>query len=496
VTDEIVKDKDKEKDKETEGFKLEDAVAKIVEKSKISVPDDSPPKIEDIIEPRIHDDWLADYVKYTNYTEAPALFHLWTGVSIIAAALNRNVFIQRGYDRLYPNLFTVLVSPTGGTKTYAANIGVNTFLQKIDGTRILRDETSPKGLVQYLQLAPYKKDGSKQYQECTAYVYATELSDLLGEQSYNKGLIRKLTALWDSPTVYNDTTKEILVRAKAPVVLTNVCLNMFGCSNPEWLADGLKEDSFGGGFMGRTLFVYADDKRKSDASAWLEVPKDIQITALTLLADLQKIAKLKGPFTVDQEAHDFYIKLYMEHDGNFTGRMKGYLERKIKAYVLKLAMILCANYSDQMLIKKCHIEGALHMLNELEKTMPQAFVYINSTNESKIAQKIIESIKDNRGAEYRSVLIEKFRHLVRNIREFDDIVQLLIESKVLKYILAGPKADRPTYILMTIFEKLDASQKQAAIIEQMQSDIKAQNQNVKETHEVENTKSNEKETIQ
>jgi hypothetical protein len=407
-------------------------------------------------EVRIHASWISSYLDYTAYCESPALFHTWTAISVIAAALNRNVWIERGYGKLFPNLFTVLVSPTGKSKkTTAANIGVNSFLQKIDGIRISRDENTPKGLVQFLSMAPTVTNGTVTTQHCTAYVYATELSDLLGEQSYNLGLIKKLTSLWDSPDVYHDMTKESLLKNKVPTTLTNVCLNMFGCSNPEWLAHGLKEDSFGGGFMGRTLFVFSTEKRKTEHSAWMEVPPNIQLTGLTLLRDLQKISKLRGAFKVQPSAYEYYKKLYAEYDGDFTGRMAGYLERKL-TYVLKLAMVLSANFDDSMLIFKEHITSALKYLDEIEAVMPNAFVYINATNEAKISQHIIDAIKEAGGAIYRNILVERFRHLVRNIREFDDIIQMLVESKILKQIW---KEDQVIYVFLVLYEKAEAAQK-------------------------------------
>lgn len=466
-----VKDDIKEAEKETEKI-ISDIVEKATTSKSDSVytPNTSslPNKEQEPLEKRIHTNWLADYIKYTAFQESPTIFHLWTGISVIAATLNRNVYIQRGYNRLYPNLYTVLVSPTGKSKkTSAANIGVNDFLQKVDGVRISRDETTPKGLVQYLAMSPAKRDGSKLYQNCTAYIYAAELSDLLGEQTYNQGLIKKLTAFWDCPNIYDDTTKELLIKQKEPTRLTNVCLNLFGCSNPEWLAHGLKEDSFGGGFMGRTLFVYSNETRKTDASAWMEVPPDISITQLTLLRDLQKIGQLHGSFRIDNAAYKYFIKLYKEYEGDFSGRMAGYLERKL-TFVLKLAMIISINFSDDLLITKEHIDAALQYLDTIEKMMPQAFVYINATNEARIAQHIIESIKESGGAEFRYTLVEKFRHLVRNIREFDDILQMLIESRIIKQITVE---ERISYVFMAIYEKLQKEK-----VEKFQQELKQQEQ--------------------
>lgn len=403
------------------------------------------------IESRIHTDgWLKNYITFTQYQESPTIFHLWVGISTIAAALNRHTYIQRGYSKLFPNLYIVLVSPTGKSKkSSSADIGIDTFSSKVDGVRILRDESTPKGLVQFLSLSPVTTEGTKIYQDCTAYMYATELADLLGDQSYNAGLTKKLTSLWDCKNIYEDNTKELLIKNKKPLTLTNICVNMLGCSNPEWLAHGMKEDAFGGGFMGRILFIYSNKTRKSDASAWMDVPKDIKSIELTLLRDLQKISQLRGAFTVEKDAHSYFIELYRNYNGDFTGRMAGYLERKL-VYVLKLAMIVSVNYSDDMVINRSHIDTALKFLEEIEEVMPQAFVYINATNEARISQHMLEAIKENKGALYRDEVFTKFRHLVRNIKEFDDIMMMLLESKVVKQIR---KDEKIIYVLSSIYDK-------------------------------------------
>ena len=58
---------------------------------------------------RLLDDWLTTYTEYTSEQESPALFHLWVGTSVIASAMERRCYINRGYYTLYPNLYIVLI---------------------------------------------------------------------------------------------------------------------------------------------------------------------------------------------------------------------------------------------------------------------------------------------------------------------------------------------------------------------------------------------------
>ena len=88
----------------------------------------------------IHDDnenFLQLYLNYTRAQESPELFHLWTGTTILAAALGRKCWINRGYYRLYPNLFCILVAGSAKCrKSTAVNIGVR-LLTDIDTTKRL-----------------------------------------------------------------------------------------------------------------------------------------------------------------------------------------------------------------------------------------------------------------------------------------------------------------------------------------------------------------------
>ena len=55
------------------------------------------------------EDWLTSYLEYTSEQESPQLFHLWVGMNVIASTLERRVWVDRGYYRLYPNLYVCLV---------------------------------------------------------------------------------------------------------------------------------------------------------------------------------------------------------------------------------------------------------------------------------------------------------------------------------------------------------------------------------------------------
>jgi len=62
---------------------------------------------------RLLENWLKSYMHYSSFSEAPDKMHFWVGVSTIAGALRRRVWIDQGYFQWTPNFYIVFVSPPG-----------------------------------------------------------------------------------------------------------------------------------------------------------------------------------------------------------------------------------------------------------------------------------------------------------------------------------------------------------------------------------------------
>ena len=58
---------------------------------------------------RILENWLDSYVRLMENTEPARLFDVWTGYSVIAAALRRKISLQLGRLIYFPNIYIVLV---------------------------------------------------------------------------------------------------------------------------------------------------------------------------------------------------------------------------------------------------------------------------------------------------------------------------------------------------------------------------------------------------
>lgn len=386
----------------------------------------------------IKNGWLQTYIKYTESQESPTQFHVWTGLTVLAGILKRNVYLGRGYYKLYPNLYTLLIAPSGRCrKSTASSVGVS-FFSEIDGINLVNEKTTPEGLVEQMIKNSFKPDYSliqrsdngqkilpkemKFSTECSAFIYASELAVFLGKQTYNTGLTELLTALYEGKDIWHFTTK-----GGGKVPLENINLNILGCSNPEWLS-AISEDAFGGGFIGRIICVYQDRSRLKIAFPELTIEQ--KAMKAMLINDLFRISALKGEFTFEPEAHEFFKNWYETFEPDYGGRLAGFLERKPE-HILKVAMLLSVSFEDSLKIRLPYIYAAKSLLDEVEKSLPKAFVYVGATNEAKMQQRVVELLENPEPMPIKT-LFAKMRQQIRSRREFYEVLDTLESIELIK----------------------------------------------------------------
>ena len=66
--------------------------------------------------------WLDSFMDYTDKIPTPEVFRRWAGISMIAAALERKVWLETSVGTLYPNLYMFLLAPPGVGKTIMSSM--------------------------------------------------------------------------------------------------------------------------------------------------------------------------------------------------------------------------------------------------------------------------------------------------------------------------------------------------------------------------------------
>ena len=129
--------------------------------------------------PRKLSNWLRSYLEYTSETESPETLNIWIGLSIIAGALGRNVVMSRGHHKIYPNLFVVLVAPSGRhRKSSACGIGID-ILRQSETTKVICDAATAVALLQEMSMLTKTREDQSIEAHCVAFAFASEWSTFI-----------------------------------------------------------------------------------------------------------------------------------------------------------------------------------------------------------------------------------------------------------------------------------------------------------------------------
>lgn len=389
---------------------------------------------------RIHKDWLKAYLDYSKFTEAPVRMHFWSGVSAIAGALRRKVWIDQAYFKWYCNMYVCLVAPPGiVSKTTTAGVAIN-LLRKVPGIKFGPDiVTWPSLVSKFAEAKELWEDGEGNYWPMSALTLESgEFGNLLNPQ--DKQMVDLLVSLWDGKAgTFEKSTKH-----SGNDSVENPWINLIACTTPSWIAGNFPEYMVGGGFTSRTIFVYADTKAKYVAYPSLHVPVDLESQADALVSDLEHIAThCRGEYRLTPGAFEYgelwYRRHFSEKPANLDDeRFGGYLARK-QTHIHKLAMVLAASQGDDQWITEEHLADAHTMVTDLEPDMSMVFSKIGKSDVSVYADRLVEYVHKRGRCSYQDAYRYVYQHFP-SMRDFDDIFAGCVRAGYIVLQGIGPAA--------------------------------------------------------
>jgi hypothetical protein len=375
--------------------------------------------------------WLKDYLLFTDNLESPATFHFWTGIGTIAGALRGKTWISMGHWKWKPNFFIIFVAPPGvAAKSTAMGIGTG-LLREVEGIHFGPNSVTWQALTDSFMESTEKftLPSGDLYDSSSLTITASELGTFLDPT--NKDMIDLMVDLWDG----NEIPWTRRTRADGETEVSNPFINFLGCTTPSWITENFPEYAIGGGFTSRTIFVYAETKRKLNAYPGRHAPKDNTKLKNRLINDLVEMASLTGEFKLTEDAFEWGTEWYNTHWGATPDHLKGdrlggYVARK-QTHIHKTAMVLSAAQSNTMKITAANLIQADKFITALEGDMKKVFAVMGSTDAGKQTSLLLRIMAQARSVSKATL----WRQLVTQMswQEFENAVNAALNSNYCIY---------------------------------------------------------------
>lgn len=384
--------------------------------------------------------WLSSFAEYARFGEAPDNTLFWTGVSTVAGALRRQVWIDMGYFKWVPNFYVILVAKPGIiSKSTTANIGMN-LLRKVPGIKWGPEVVTWQSLVQGMAEAreSFINPATGEYIDMSAItICSDEFGNLLDPS--NREMVDIFVGLWDG----KEGTFEKKTKNSGNDAIVNPWINIIACTTPAWISGNFPEYMIGGGFTSRCVFVYADAKRQLVAypKRQMEASGNERVLQLRedLIHDLEAISMLAGEMQLTEEAFKWGEAWYEKHWSTRHSHLDpdqfgGYLARK-QTHIHKLAMVLSASMGDSLSITPELLSLAASLTSGLERDMNMVFSKIGQNDITRLAGQLLEIL-----AREKTMLQSDLYKLVfrtASYNDFSEALQGCINAGHVKQVSSG-----------------------------------------------------------
>lgn len=372
-------------------------------------------------------DALIDCV--AKHTETPDRFIQWSAISVISGVMKRKFFLKDGLYTIYPNQYIVLVAPPGIGKGTAIKflwdmIKENSpFLANFIPDRA----TAPKILERLangwntapVMIGQQIVTGTKEH---TCTILSTELSVLLGA---SEQMLDYLCEFWDKGEFEYDT------KNSGSSFVKEMAVSLMGATVPDFIRniDRDRSMSIKGGFTSRCLFIYEDKPAR-----YLPDPPPLETNPVSakllqdIKTDLKWIASLPGgEFQWATDAKISFIRFLgnLRNTASIDDEATINFKSRIRAHVLKLAMVLAISRHDTLTIERIDMENSIAYVNGCLQTLEKIF---RGSGESDLAVSTayVKDYVERVGAASRK---EMLKHLHRHMSHetLDRIIYTLTE---------------------------------------------------------------------
>ena len=297
--------------------------------------------------------WIDSILLATRENEAPQRFFYWSALAAISAAIRKNVWLERWYYKLYPNIYVFLVAKSGLKKGIPVNLAKK-LVASADCTRTISGRNSVQAIITDLSKA-YTKENGQVISAAHGFLVSGELASFL---IHDPDALTILTDLHNTHE-YEKEWKNSL-KSTGVEKLKSPCLTLLGATNEIHFADAVPSNAIGGGFIARTFIVFSEER--GIINPLTEKPEHI-VDVASLASYLREVSQVKGEFQWSVESKQVYETWYRKYVQTQHSDPTGTMER-MTDQVIKVAMLLSLAEDLELVIRAHHIHKSLEVCLE------------------------------------------------------------------------------------------------------------------------------------
>ena len=366
--------------------------------------------------------WFRKYLEWTSGHESPAQFHFGAAITAVAGGLGRAPRIEWEARNLYPNLYALLVGPTGARKGSAMSRAVRLTVQTL-GTNLLPNEGTHQGFAAGLRRRSIATGGLLS----DGLIVADEFSVLMSKDTNKSDLTKWLTDWYDSPDSW-----ERGLRGEEDYVIPNMYVSVLGGSNVDWLRT-MPIDAITGGFLPRFILFDTPDKR-----FWCARPQFSDKLETELRNDLKRnLTGVPGTIAFSTDAGSYLDTWYEEdvrlaYESHHDEQYRAWLARK-QAAAMKLATVWqLTDGGPKDFLAVEWLERARRVVDWGDEAVANVYGALGVSSEGQVASDVVKIIAARGGKATKKGIIKQLReqYTVRRITTAIDTLKASGEYRV------------------------------------------------------------------
>lgn len=312
--------------------------------------------------------YLKDYLFYNSGNECPENFHIFGALGLVSSVINRKVYIDWPPNRIYTNLYILLVGDQGSRKGVAKSCMYNALVQHFPAVPRGASTTTPQAITKRLASSDCTvafRDENDIVTNVHAITFCiSEFKHFLGINM--SGMIDLLTDAYDEVYIeadYKNTGNDPIER---PYIV------LLACETPDWVLERMKNTIISGGFARRLIPVFEKSIRMPIPTPY--VTPDMQAAMDRCITKLKSASTKVGKMGFTPEAKEYYEKWYMAHFKRPPSDplMKGF-HSSHHTQLLKIACLLTLVDREEMLLTVEYIQLAQALLERVLPGMEELF---------------------------------------------------------------------------------------------------------------------------